>query len=108
MAVMSYGCILKTQRSMHADSWERVLLKMDVRGLWSVKTVNGAPKIYMRKCSHAHVMASASHSVWEYLCSTADRARLANCTIRPFYDSTAEMPTGLASICISVCLFGSK
>ena len=44
---MSYGCVLKTQRSMRADSWERVLLKMDVRGLWSVKTVNGAPKIHM-------------------------------------------------------------
>ena len=53
-------------------------------------------------------MASASRSVWEYLCSTVDRARLTNCTIRPFCDSTAEMPTGLASVCISVCLFGSK
>ena len=47
MTVMLYGCVLKTLRSMHADSWERVLLKMDVRGLWSVKTVNGAPKMYM-------------------------------------------------------------
>ena len=60
-----------------------------------MKTVNGAPKIYMGKCSHAHVIASASHSVWEYLCSTADSAQLANCTIRPFCDSTAEMPTRL-------------
>ena len=47
MTVMSYDCVLKTQRLMRADSWERVLLKMDVRSLWFVKTVNGAPKIYM-------------------------------------------------------------
>ena len=52
---------------MRADSWERVLLKMDVRGFVICKDSEwGSEDIYV-KVFPTHVIASASRSVWEYL-----------------------------------------
>ena len=89
---------------MRADSWERMLLKMDVRGFVICKDSEwGSEDIYVK------VFPNPCHSKCFTFCLgisvQLDCAQLANCTIRRFFGSTAEMPTGLASVCISVYLF---
>ena len=65
------------------------------RGLWSVSIKNCFPSTYIENVSHAHVVASASFSIWAYQHSISDIERDANTTglqLSSFCRSTAPSP----------------
>ena len=55
-------------------------LKTQCHGLWSVSSGTGLPTMYSGNFSHVHIIARASFSICEYLCSVLLMARDAYAT----------------------------